>query len=270
MGDGLSMDQRKATIGEALSLQLRVIVALMLRETRATYGTSQIGYLWEIITPAVGTAVMVVIFTAIGRHPPFGESFALFFATGLLVLGLFSKLGASLMTVYDANKALMTYPPIKASDVLFARFLLIAATHIVIIVLFFSGLIYWGFASLPVHPVGLLGSLFATCLLGFGWGATNAVIFTLWESWRHIVAVIHRPLFLISAIFYVPSYMPPELVAWLEWNPVLHCVEWMRNGYYGNYDSRVLDKFYLLSLGVGLTLIGLIGERLTRQRRGGA
>lgn len=264
------MSQRDSRLRTAFAQQVRVITALILRETRATYGTSQLGYLWEIITPAAGTAVMVAIFTAIGRHPPFGESFALFFATGLLTLGLFRKFGMSLMTVYDANKALMTYPPIKAPDVLYARSMLIAATHLVIMVVFYSGLGYWGLAGFPAYPEKLITAFAVTCLLGFGFGATNAILLSYFDSWRHVVAVITRPLIFISAIFYVPSYMPPEIVDWLKWNPVLHCVEWMRNGYYANYDSRVLDQTYVLTVAVILTLIGLLGERLTRQQRGGA
>lgn len=262
--------QQDSRLRAALAMQVRVIVALVLRETRATYGTSQLGYLWEIVIPAAATAILVAIFTAIGRHPPFGESFALFFATGLLTIYLFRKYGASLMTVYDANKALMTYPPIKAPDVLYARSLLIAATHLVIMVVFYSGLGYWGLAGFPAYPEKLITAFAVTCLLGFGFGATNAVLLSFFESWRHVVTILTRPLMFISAIFYVPSYMPPEIIAWIKWNPVLHCVEWMRNGYYANYNSRVLDEFYVLTVAVILILIGLLGERLTRQQRGGA
>lgn len=267
---GVFLNQQGGRLRAALALQIRVIVALIVRETRATYGTSQLGYLWEIITPAAGTAVLVTIFTAVGRQPPFGESFALFFATGLLTLYLFRKLGSSLMAVYDANKALMTYPPIKGMDVLYARFLLIAATQLMIMIVFYSGLGYMGLAGLPVYPEKLIAAFAVTCLLGFGFGATNAVLLSYFESWRHVVAILTRPLMFISAIFYVPSYMPPEIVDWLKWNPVLHCIEWMRNGYYANYDSRVLDQTYVLTVAVILTLIGLLGERLTRQQRGSA
>ena len=267
---GIPSNQQNERVRDALAVQFRVIAALVLRETRAAYGTSQLGYLWEIITPAAGTAILVAIFTAIGRHPPFGSSFALFFATGLLTLFLFRKFASSLMGVYDANKALMTYPPIKGTDVLYARSLLIAATQLVITVLFYSGLGAWNLAGFPAYPEKLIEAFAVTALLGFGFGATNAVLVSYFESWRQVVTILMRPLMFISAIFYVPSYMPPEVVDWLRWNPVLHCVEWMRNGYYANYDSQVLDQSYVLTVAVLLTLTGLLGERLTRQQRGGA
>lgn len=254
----------------ALKTQLRVIGALVVRETRATFGSSQIGYLWAIITPAASTAVLVAIFSAIGRHPPFGASLALFFATGVLTLELFNKLGNSLMTVFEANKALLTYPPIKETDVLFARAILIAATYLLIMGVFYSGLMVFGLANLPARPESLIAAFGATCLLGFGFGVSNAVIISFWESWRHVEKILTRPLFFLSAIFYVPSYLPPQAIAWLKWNPVLHSVEWIRNGWYPNYDSRVLDKPYLFGVALCLILIGLAGERLTRSQRSSA
>ncbi|HEU4985719.1 MAG TPA: ABC transporter permease [Rhizobiaceae bacterium] len=253
-----------------LALQFRVLAALVLRETRATFGTTQIGYLWAVITPAASTAVLVAIFAAIGRHPPFGASLALFFATGVLTLELFNKLGSSLMTVFEANRALLTYPPIKETDVLFARAILIAATYVLIMAIFFSGLIVFGMAGPPARPGELMAGFAATSLLGFGFGTVNAVILSLWESWRHVEKILTRPLFFLSGIFYVPSYLPRRAIEWLEWNPVLHAVEWMRNGYYVNYDSTVLDKPYILSVALLLTFVGLAGERLTRSRRGSA
>lgn len=253
-----------------LSLQARVIGALILRETRATFGTTQIGYLWAIITPAAGTALLVIIFSAIGRQPPYGASLALFFATGILTLGMFTKLGNSLMSVFEANKALLTYPPIKETDVLFARAILIGVTHLLIMLLFYSGLIAFGLAGLPAYPLDLLSAIAATFVLGFGFGATNAVIVSLWDSWRHVEKILTRPLFFLSGIFYVPSHMPPQILDFLKWNPVLHAVEWTRNGFYPNYDSMVLDKTYLLGLALVLVLFGLAGERLTRTRRSSA
>ena len=47
----MSFGQKGVRLRAALASQFRVIVALVLRETRASYGTSQLGYLWEILRP---------------------------------------------------------------------------------------------------------------------------------------------------------------------------------------------------------------------------
>ena len=79
-------------VSSALNIQLRVIFALLLRETRTTFGNSSLGYLWAILTPAVGVGLLVLIFSFASRQPPFGQSLALFFATGFLTYEFYSKL----------------------------------------------------------------------------------------------------------------------------------------------------------------------------------
>ena len=252
---------------ELLSLQLRVIASLILRETRATFGTSPFGYVWAIITPTVGVGLLVFLFSLIDRQPPFGSSLALFFATGILTLQFFTELSNKLMTVFDANRALLTYPIIKDVDTLMARAILVAATYVVIMAVFYTMLFVLNLAPLPAHPEHVILAFLATFLLGLGFGTLNAVIASLWDTWTQIEKILTRPLFFISGIFYVPSQLPPQARDLLQWNPVLHLVEWFRNGFYPNYNSMLLDVSYPVSVGAGMLLVGLAGERLFRERR---
>ncbi len=250
-----------------ISLQLRVIATLVLRETRASFGTSSIGYLWAVITPAVSVALLFFIFTMINRQAPYGGSLPLFFATGILTIEFFNKLSHTLMKTFDANKALLTYPLIKETDALFARVILISSTYLVIMMIFYGALYALGLADRPRHPGQLLGAFLAVMALGFGFGTLNAVIVSLWESWAQIEKILTRPLIFISGVFYVPSNLPPRATEILQWNPIIHLVEWMREGFYPHYDSRILAPEYPLFLAMILILAGLGGERLFRKKR---
>ncbi len=258
---------RQMTTAELLTLQIRVILSLVLRETRATFGTSSFGYLWAVITPTASVAVLVILFSMVGRHAPFGASLALFFATGILTLQFFTETSGKLMTVFDANKALLTYPIIKDVDTILARTILISATYLVIMVIFYSGLIVAGMAQFPARPGQLVLVFLSTALMGLGYGAMNAVIVSLWDTWMQIEKVLTRPLFFISGIFYVPSQLPTRAQDYLQWNPILHLVEWFRIGFYPNYNSSILDRTYPVFVGAVLLLIGLAGERLFRRSR---
>ena len=171
------------------------------------------------------------------------------------------------MTVFNANRALLTYPIIKDVDTLLARSLLIGCTYLVIMVIFYSALIMLKLADFPAYTDQVVFAFFATALLGIGFGTMNAVIASLWDTWAQIERVLTRPLFFISGIFYVPSQLPPEAIAFLKWNPVLHLVEWFREGFYPNYNSFVLDISYPLYIGIGLLLASLAGERFFRKLR---
>lgn len=256
------------SMASVFAVQGRVIGALLLREVRSSFGSSVMGYVWAILTPTAGVAMMVLIFSAIGRVAPFGTSLALFFATGFLTLELFRKLSSALMNVLNVNKGLLTYPPITETDVILARFLVISLTYVVIMALFYGTLYWTGLSDLPAYWHEFFLAFAAVALLGGGFGILNLFVFMRWQAWRHIEKILTRPLFLVSGVFYVPSQLPSEAIAVLKWNPVLHGVEWVRNGIYPNYDSAVLDKTYLLSVIACLLLVGLGGERLTRRGRG--
>lgn len=230
----------------ALATQTRVIGALVLRETRTAFGNTQLGYLWAVVNPALSTLVLVFIFSAVGRVPAFGTSFALFFATGVLPFQTYSKLSSGLMTAISASRGLLSYPLVNETDILLSKYILVTLTYIMIIFVFFTLIIMGDDASLPVRIEQCAVAFLALSLLGLGAGATNAVIFRLWPTWKQVESIVSRPLFFLSGIFYVPSDFPTHIVKILAWNPVIHGIEWFREGYYGNYHSIILDKSYFL------------------------
>lgn len=250
----------------AFKTQLRVIFALVLRETRVTYGSTSLGYLWAILEPVFGTLLLVLIFSAITRAPPIGTNFALFFSTGVLVFQAYRKLCSSLMGVFKANKGLMTYPLVKTMDVVYARGLLITITNILIFFAFFGALMLFTGAPAPKEIDQVLLAFFAMILLGWASGLNNAVLINLWPTWQQFEAILARPLFFISGVFFIPTTFSPEVRYWLAWNPALHLIEWFREGYYGSYESVVLDKSYLFGWILILLYTGLYGEQIYRKQ----
>lgn len=181
-----------------LATQFRVIGALVLRETRATFGTTRFGYLWAILMPTLSTIVLVAVFTAVGRQPPFGTSFAVFFATGVLTLEVFNKLSDSLMSSFEANQALLAYPPIWPLDVVVARTILVSCTYILVMASLYGVLCLFDNVSPPVAPETVFGAFVGTTFLAFSFGLINAVVVSIWQSWRYVERILTRPLFFVS------------------------------------------------------------------------
>ncbi|KZL03829.1 MULTISPECIES: ABC transporter permease [unclassified Pseudovibrio] len=249
-----------------ITTQARVVAALVLRETRTAFGDTQLGYLWAIVNPALSTLVLVLIFSSIGRSPAFGTSFALFFATGILPFQAYSKLSGSLMTAINSSRGLLSYPLVSETDIFVSKYILVVLTYLMIIIVFFSMIIWGDGAPLPVQVEQCAAAFIVLTLLGMGAGVTNAVLFRLWPTWKQLESIISRPLFFLSGIFYVPSDFPTHIVKILAWNPILHGIEWFREGYYGNYDSIVLSKPYFFVCTTILLLLGFFGERLYRKK----
>lgn len=255
------------TLLSTLQLEIRVLGTLLLRETRATFGRTAFGYLWAILVPALSTSLLVYLFTLAGRQAPFGHSLALFFVTGIFIIEMVRKLSSGLMRAIDANKALLAYPILAPLDVLVARALLIGLTYTIILTGFLLALIGTGRADFPHDPETVIVAWTATLWFGVGFGVLNSALFTLFESWRHIEAILTRPLLFVSAIFYLPTSLPDTAQAVLWWNPVLHLVEWMRIGIYPYYPTEMCAPWYPIVVGGLMLFAGLAIEHLVRHHR---
>src|SRR5262245_16492603 len=229
----------------AFATQLRVVGALILRDTRTRHGRSALGYLWAIAEPLSYVALMATLFTVLGRHPPFGSDTALFFASGILPFTLFATLSRSVSGAIEANRALLTYPTVKPVDAFVARGMLEFATSTIVMLLVFGGITILHGVDAPVHLDTIAAAIFGLSLLGFGVGMTNAVVEQVFPTWREIYAVFSRPLMLVSAVFFTLDSLPIEARNIVAYIPVAHGVELFRTGYYSSYRSAELDVAYL-------------------------
>lgn len=71
---------------------LRTISALVLREMATTYGRSPGGYIWAILEPVGGIALLSILFSLAFLHPALGSNFQLFYASGLVPLTVFTSI----------------------------------------------------------------------------------------------------------------------------------------------------------------------------------
>ena len=129
------------------------------------------------------------------------------FATGFLTLSYFNKLTNSLMSSYDANKALLLYPIVKQYSVIISRLILVSLTYLIIQFLFYGSLIILGLAAPPSDILLLIYANLIIALLGLGIGLLNLCLILVWDSWKFIWQILNRPLFFISGVFFIPSLL---------------------------------------------------------------
>jgi ABC-type polysaccharide/polyol phosphate export permease len=70
---------------ETLQTQLRVIHALIIRETRTRFGDSKLGYGWALLEPILHILMLSLVFAVMMRgRPPIGDEFFIFYYTGII------------------------------------------------------------------------------------------------------------------------------------------------------------------------------------------
>lgn len=253
--------------GQGLRTQGRVIVALMLREMRLRSVQSRMSYLLALFEPILQLAVMVAIFTFLGRRPGFGTSMVLFFATGILPFFMFTHVSGRTTGAIRSSGLVRALAPVQPLDIILARALLETATLLIIGTLLFCFIYSTGVReAMPIRPMNAIEAFAATGLLAIGVGLINGVIGAFFKLWSMIYAVASRVLLFTSGVFYVPDFMPPQIRQYIVWNPVMHALDWFRTGFYLTYPTGLLDRGYLLGFGLATLLIGLALERVYRPR----
>lgn len=236
----------------------RAIFALILREMSTSYGRSPGGYLWAVLEPVAGIAFLSAAFSVVMRQPAMGNSFVMFYATGVLPFTMFNDLHNKVSQSLLYSKALLAYPNVTFLDALIARFVLNLITQLLIsylvlagAMMFFEGPMHFDLAVI-VHGMAL------SAVLGLGVGTLNSFIIAKIPVWQQAWSVMMRPAFILSGTMILFDSIPQPYRDWLWWNPLVHCIGLVRAGFYDFYDAYYVSTSYVLLIALSCMALGLL------------
>jgi capsular polysaccharide transport system permease protein len=246
---------------------LRVLAALVIRETRTRFAEAKLGYGWALIEPMLNILLLFAVFGVIMHgDPPIGRHWFIFYYTGLVPYHMFVHTSSNLTYAISGNAAVLQLPSVTTLDVILARGLLELVTDAVVAVILLAAFTAFGIGAVPHHFLEVATALAIIWLFGMGCGTVNAVINVFFKSWDKIWAQLMRILYFTSGIFYVPAMMPDWVRHILVWNPVLQGVDWFRTSFFVGYAPYWLDRGGLALLALSTFLLGLALERALRPR----
>lgn len=237
---------------------LRAIVALMLREMATSYGRSPGGYLWAVLEPAAGIALLSLVFTAMFNAPPLGISFPMFYATGMLPFIMFTDVQGKVAASLLYSKQLLAYPTVTYIDAILARFLLNMITQLLVAYLIFSFCIMAFETRVTLDLPVIIEALSLAGLLGLGIGTFNAYMFIRFPLAQRAWSILMRPMFIVSCIFVLFETIPHPYDGWLWYNPLVHVIGLMRSGFYGTYDANYVSTYYVIGVSLVCMAAGLL------------
>ena len=247
---------RPVRIGRPAFQRLRVIAALVMRSMGTRKGRASGGYIWAILEPLGGTLLLALAFGVMLRSPPLGNSFILFYATGVVPWRLYGAMARQVAGSITTNRGLLSYPVVNPLDAVFAKFTLTFLTDFFVATVLFSAIALFTDADMVVDLGRAATAFVLASLLGLGVGTVNCVLTGFFPTWRNIWSVISRPLFLASGILYLYEGVPPSFQAILWWNPVIHVTAMMRSAFFGSYDPTFISVPYVLGIAATLFLTG--------------
>jgi capsular polysaccharide transport system permease protein len=240
---------------------LRVVFALILRETGSRDTRNSLGFLWNLIDPIATIGILSIAFSIISRNARLGTSFQLYYVTGVVPFHLYTAIASRVAGSVRFSRPLLGFPSVTILDALLARFLLISFTNILVFVILLVGVNEY--YDLRIHPdVGsIILALTMAMAFGLGVGTLNAVLFVASPTYESIFSIVTRPLMLASGVLFLIGDLPDKVFNLLKWNPCAHFVGELRHAFYPEYDTSFVSPGYVfLVSGICFTL-GLIGLR---------
>jgi capsular polysaccharide transport system permease protein len=152
-------------------------------------------------------------------------------------------------------------------DIAVARFLLELSTSITVFVIVVFGVHLLKIEPVAVQsPLAVLAGIVIMGLYGFALGQIFGSLTPLFRGIGNIAQVfIGRPLFFISGVFFTIEMVPQEYRYVLLINPLFHVLEWLRSGFFMQYESRYADMEYAIVCLIVLLFLGLLMQRALRR-----
>jgi len=253
----------------AFTVQCRVLHALILRELKARYGNRRLGFMWALIEPVLFISVFVGIFFLVGQDDQAGVAAPLFLVTGIGPFFMFRDIYSQVSSGTEGQQNLLMFPQVTRMDILFSKLIVNCLVSISVFLVLMIGLYFLGYTFDVEDPLGVMTGFSLLIMLGFGLGLVLGALSIRYEFISAISQTfMGRPLFLTSGLFFSASMLPPNARDIILYNPLLHCIEYIRLSMFRRFDSRYVDLDYvvvfaLVLIGFGLMLLGVF----ERQRK---
>lgn len=201
-------------------------------------------------------ALLTAVFSLGFQTPPIGDSFAVFYATGLVPFLIYSEVSGKLSQAINFSRPLLAYPRVTLVDAIIARAILNALSSLLVAGIVLSGLV-WLLAprtSVDIWPI--LMALAMAVLIGFGVGVLNCYLVTRFPVWQRLWSIVNRPMFILSCVVFTFETVPLPYQDWLWYNPIVHVVGALRSGLYFGYSGAYVNETYVVLVCLLCTAVG--------------
>ncbi|WP_394730703.1 ABC transporter permease [Altererythrobacter sp. GH1-8] len=248
----------RSDLFDSLTINRRIIGALLIREMLTRYGRHNIGFLWLFVEPMLFTLGVTALWTATKTLHGSDLPIVAFALTGYSSVLLWRNMPGRCIGALWANLSLMYHRNIKVLDIYCARLLLEfggATISFSVLALVFVSL---GMMNLPEDfltvVAGWLLLAWFGCALAVFLGALShqsEIVDKLWHPSSYLLFPLSGAAFLVAAL---PKFAQ-DIVLWI---PTVHGVELVREGWFGSQARAIYDVSYLISFNLVLSVAALL------------
>jgi capsular polysaccharide transport system permease protein len=254
---GVTTVAEGGSLRRSFAVQRRVIWALLMREVITRFGRENIGVLWLVGEPMIFTLGVAALWSAARLSHGNSLPIVAFAITGYSSVLMWRNSVTRCNSGVQQNFGLLYHRNVRVIDVFITRITIEmagATGSFIVLALFFTG-IEW--IAAPVDLLQVVSGWAMLVWFGFALALTTGSA----TVYSEIVERIWHPaaylLFPLSGAAFMVDWLPPDAQATVLLLPMVHGVEMIREGYFGNVVRTHYDVGYMASCNLVLTLVGL-------------
>lgn len=251
---------------QVIRMRGRVMVALMIRELHTRFGRENLGYVWLFMEPAmlgVGVGLWQWAVRGSAAMPGDLNKFS-FFLIGYILFYLFRTLVGRSTHGVAANQQLLYHSRVTIEAVMWSRSVLDGAAVAICIAIFLL-MIGMALGDWPSDPLQMMWGVVMMMLLAHGTGliflAGTGINAQLVDRIVHPFTYLSIP---FSGMFYMVWWLPGPMQELLLWSPLIHIMEFTREGQFGRRVPYSYDLTYIIGWIIVVNFIGLCALRAAK------
>ncbi|WP_168603191.1 ABC transporter permease [Novosphingobium sp. SG707] len=244
------------------AIQRRVIWALLMREVLTRYGRHNIGFMWLFVEPMLFTMGVTALWSATKSIHGSNLPIVAFAITGYSSVLLWRNMPGRCVDAVEPNRSLLFHRNVRVIDLFLARLLLEAMGATISLIVLSTFFILIGQMDPPEDVLQVLGGWLMLAWFGMALAMTlgagserSELIHKLWHPASYL-------LFPLSGAAFLLNSMPVQAQIYLEYLPMIHGLEYLREGFFGSKIHAIYDIGYMAMVNLVLTLVGLSQIRL--------
>lgn len=251
---------------DSLKVEARVLGSLFLREALTRYGRHNIGFLWLFVEPMLFTLGVTALWTATKSAHGSDLPIVAFALTGYSSVLLWRNMPGRCIGALWSNLSLLYHRNIKVLDIYLSRLMLefggASISFFVLAVIFIA--IGW------LEPPEDILEIIAGWLIIAWFGSALAIWLGALSHQSELVDKLWHPasyfMFPLSGAAFMVDALPKTAQEIVLWVPMVHGVEMVREGYFGNQARAHYDLGYVLPICLVVTMLALLQVRKLANR----
>ncbi|AOJ08979.1 ABC transporter permease [Burkholderia mayonis] len=251
------MAHHDTPLSRSLTIQARVVSALLMREILTRFGRHNIGFLWIFFEPMMFTLGVLALWTMTKATHGSTLPITAFAVTGYSPVLLWRNCANRCALAILPNQALLYHRNVRVIDFFFARLLLEisgATMSFTFLTIFF---IVAGMMHPPEDMLMIFGAWLHLAAFGSGLALIIGALSERSEAVERIWHTVAYLLFPLSGSIFMVSWLPEKFQKIVLLLPMVHGTEMLRGGYFGSLVTPHYSVPYMVFSDLILLLVGL-------------